>query len=221
MKYVIGNWKSNNTVKDALIWLEKFAQLYIPTDTVKTILAPGYMHIPVLANKIQELKLRLELAGQDLSPFDKGAHTGEICASQLAEYAKYSLVGHSERRSQIGETDTVLAKKVHLAKTNGIEPIFCVQSINTPIPDEVSIVAYEPVEAIGSGHADSPSHANDTLGQIKKQHPFLKIGIYGGSVKPDNAASLTNQPHIDGVLPGGASLKPDLFAEIIKNVSKT
>ena len=220
MKYIIGNWKSNNNNSEALVWLEKFSQIYNPTGSTEVILCPTYTHLPALKAVIKEREIPLKLGAQDLSPFKNGAYTGEVCGSQLAEFVQYCLIGHSERRTYLGETDELLAQKVQQAKANNIEPIFCVQSTQTPIPENVSIVAYEPVEAIGSGVADSPDHANDIIGQIKKLHPNVQTGIYGGSVKPDNAESLTSQPNIEGVLPGGASLKPDLFAEIIKNVSK-
>ena len=220
MKYIIGNWKSNKTTEDALLWLADFSAQYNPTHAVKVILAPGFLQIAPMLDVIHKLNMQLELAGQDLSSFEDGAYTGEVCASQLAEYVKFSFIGHSERRINLGETDKLLANKVKQAQVNNIEPIFCVQSPNTPIPTGMTIVLYEPIEAIGSGHADSPTHANNALNQIKKQHPFVKLGIYGGSVTPDNVMEIISQPAIDGVGVGGASLKPDLFAEIIKNVSK-
>jgi len=220
MKYVIGNWKSNKTTKDALLWLADFSALYNPTSTVKAILAPSFLQIAPMFEVIHKLSMQLELAGQDLSSFGDGAYTGEVCASQLAEYVKFSFIGHSERRINLEETDDMLSLKVKQAKANNIEPIFCVQSPKTPIPSGVAMILYEPIEAIGSGRADSPIHANETLSQIKKQHSNVQIGIYGGSVKPDNVMEIISQPDIDGVGVGGASLKPYLFAEIIKNVSK-
>lgn len=220
MKYIIGNWKSNKTTQEALIWINDFAKLYTPSENTKVIIAPGFMQIPAMFKLIRKHNLKLELAGQDISQFQKGAYTGEVNAIQLAEFAQYCLVGHSERRNNFGETDEILAQKVILAKACNIEPILCVQSANTPIPEEVNIVLYEPIEAIGSGHADSPEHANHALGQIKTKYSHVHVGIYGGSVKPDNAINIINQPAIDGVGVGGASLKPDLFAEIIKNASK-
>ncbi len=183
----------------------------------KVIICPPTLLIPELAKMIEHLQVKIPIAlgAQDISPFPVGSHTGEVSASELAGLANYVIVGHSERRKEFGESDELVFQKAKEAKKSGLEPIFCVQGKDTPVPDDIKIVAYEPIDAIGSGHPDDPNHVESvvTFFKEKKNIPFV---LYGGSVTSDNVFSYTGKPLIDGVLVGGASLDPMSFSEIIQ-----
>lgn len=134
----------------------------------------------------------------------------------ISEFASYVIIGHSERRKEFHETETLLEQKVQEAKISHLEPIFCVQGKTTPVPEEVAIAAYEPVRAIGSGHADTPEDANE-VAQFLKDRKEIPYVLYGGSVTAENVNTFTRQDAIDGVLVGGASLDPEKFAGIVQN----
>jgi triosephosphate isomerase len=183
--------------------------------------------------------------GQDLHPEDSGAHTGDVSALHLLDWAAtWVLCGHSERRAEHGETDALIAAKVAQALRHGLRPLLCVgetgeerqrgrteevlaRQLRAAVPPEGGppwALAYEPVWAIGTGATATPELAQEA-------HAFLRataadrLGdqaagglriLYGGSVKPDNSAALFAQPDIDGFLVGGASLDPDSFLDIIR-----
>jgi triosephosphate isomerase len=129
---------------------------------------------------------------------------------------QYVIIGHSERRAGLGETDQLLAQKVARATSLGLEVIYCVPNAETPIPQGISIVAYEPPTAIGSGNPDTPENADSQAALILKQSGIRRV-LYGGSVKPENVATFVSQPSIGGVLIGGASLKGEIFGQLAQN----
>ncbi|AJG18543.1 Triosephosphate isomerase [Cupriavidus basilensis] len=182
---------------------------------------------------------------QDVSAEARGAFTGEVAASMLAEFgASYALVGHSERRSYHGETDATVAAKAVRALEFGIVPVVCVgESLAQREAGETEavvgrqlgavlealsldqlgriVLAYEPVWAIGTGKTASSEQAQAVHAFLRAQVAARDAGVaarmamlYGGSVKPDNAAELFSMPDIDGGLIGGASLKSDDFLAI-------
>lgn len=188
---------------------------------------------------------KLAWGAQNLSQYDKGAFTGEVSASMLLEFGcSYVIVGHSERRALFGETDAVVAAKFAAALAAGITPILCVgetleerdagraESVIARQLDAViagsgmvglakSVIAYEPVWAIGTGKTASPEQAQAVHAFIRRKLAALDTDIaaaliiqYGGSVKAANAAELFSQPDIDGGLIGGASLQVDEFMAI-------
>ena len=188
---------------------------------------------------------RLAWGAQNLSQYDKGAYTGEVSALMLQEFGcRYVIVGHSERRALFGETDAVVAAKFAAALAAGLTPILCVgetleerdggraESVIARQLDAViaesgmaglakSVVAYEPVWAIGTGKTASPEQAQAVHAFIRRKLAALDADIaaaliiqYGGSVKAANAAELFSQPDIDGGLIGGASLDLDEFMAI-------
>lgn len=184
---------------------------------------------------------------QSVSEFASGAFTGEVSASMLLDFdCRYVLVGHSERRSHFGETDSQVAAKFEAAQRCGLIPVLCVgedlgarQSGATNevvsaqlgvVLDRVgvsafasAVVAYEPVWAIGTGVTATPKQAQDTHSSIRAQVASLNSGVadglrilYGGSVKSQNALELFVQPDIDGGLVGGAALDADDFLAICR-----
>jgi triosephosphate isomerase len=179
------------------------------------------------------------LGGQDCHRDKDGAHTGDVSAAMLADVGcRFVIVGHSERRTDHGETDALVRAKATAAKEAGLVAIICLgetlaerdrgetlavveRQLLGSVPDgstpETTVIAYEPVWAIGTGRTPTPedvaavhAHLRKTLGQKVREADRLRL-LYGGSVKPDNAATLLGVPNVDGALVGGASLKIDDF----------
>ena len=183
-----------------------------------------------------------------MSAEKSGAFTGEISAQMLRElYVRYVVIGHSERRTLFGETDETVNRKVRAAIDAALKPIVCIGEtleqrdageVETVLHRQIeaglhgltarelgdTVIAYEPVWAIGTGRTATPEQAQaahafirKTLGELWDTATAEKVRIqYGGSVKPQNAAELLHAPDIDGALVGGASLEPRGFAEIVK-----
>jgi len=221
--YIVANWKANKTSSEAHAWLIQFlnqdliSYLHQNTQLKKTIIiCPPFTLLSELAILFAQYDLPLSLGAQNVSHFPEGSHTGEESAVQLAEFAKYVIIGHSERREEFLETDELLRKKVDESKRHMLIPIYCVRSEKDPIPDGVTIVAYEPQSAIGSGKAELPSVANSVATKIKKINKISSV-LYGGSVTPENVHEFTSQSMIDGVLVGTASLDPIMFSQIVVN----
>lgn len=192
-------------------WLDSFKPL---AGGQTIILAAPF----TLLHFLHERNSALELCAQDVSRFAEGAYTGEINAKQLKELVDWVIIGHSERRANFGETDDVLKQKVFQAKSTGLRVIFCVSDQNETVPGDVDIVAYEPVAAIGTGQSESHEQANQVIKDLKEKSN-IPVGLYGGSVTPENVASFIREPSIDGVLVGGASLDAAKFLQLIRNAS--
>jgi triosephosphate isomerase len=214
--FIIANWKSNGTIHSSEEWFQAMnnPQLTGNKEEKEIILCPPF----TLLAKVKELAFEKQIAigSQDYSAFDAGAHTGEEPPELLKEYVQYAIVGHSERRQQLFESDELIAKKIANANKYGITPVLCVQGVDTPIPEGVSIVAYEPIFAIGTGNPDTPENAESVIKRIKEKHGVQYI-LYGGSVVSENVKSFTGMPSVDGVLVGGASLDAEKFKQIIEN----
>jgi len=209
---IAGNWKSNKTAGEAIEWLGNFK---LETQAQVILFIPFTLLFP-LKQEILRLQIPIQLGAQDISPFPDGAYTGEVSARQIKELADWVIIGHSERRKYFRETDEVLAQKVGQAKSAGLHIVYCVPDQETAIPPGVDAVAYEPVWAIGTGKSDTPDNASQVTRMIKAKSNISAV-IYGGSVTPDNVASFVSQEAIDGVLPGGASLDPEKFINLITN----
>jgi triosephosphate isomerase len=242
---IAANWKMNKTPNEARSFVREFLAA-LPRDvrTPTVILAP----FPALAFLAAELALtdKVSLGAQNLHFEPKGAFTGEVSAPMLVDCGcRYVIVGHSERRSLFGEEDELLNRKVRAALAHGLTPILCIgetlQERDAGQLEDVltsqltvdlmgigtanierTILAYEPVWAIGTGRTATPDQAEeahkfirtvlaDTLKVNAKKVPIL----YGGSVTPENAHSLLSQKDIDGALVGGASLKVDSLLALL------
>lgn len=214
--FFVANWKSYKTVSEATNWLQQIVDGNLKLVDKEAIVCPSFTLIPAMFDFIKKSNLPVKLGAQDVSPFGEGPYTGAVNVKQIKEFAEYAIIGHSERRKEFKEDDVILAKKVQIALESGLTPIFCVQGEETPIPDGVKIVAYEPVWAIGSGTPDTPENAEKVSKTIKEKNKIDYI-LYGGSVKPDNVSGFTQMSSIDGVLVGGASLESQSFMQIIEN----
>ena len=221
--FIVGNWKSYKTKSEAIEWFTQFTNTSLvlaDTENKIIILCPPFPLLATLedliAKSINNTNLNLKLGCQNVSSFEEGAYTGEVSAKLLSGFCKYVIIGHSERRTNFKETDDQLRRKVELTKRFNMTPIFCIQGKETIIPDGVDVVAYEPVSAIGTGKPDDPIDAEEVAGYVKEKYK-VSVVLYGGSVNENDVTSFTNQPHIDGVLVGGASRDAISFTKIIKN----
>jgi triosephosphate isomerase len=243
---IAGNWKMYKTIPEALAFAQSFKPLVVTATHCDIVLAPPFTAIKALADRVEGSNI--EVAAQDVAAeVGPGAFTGEVSATMLRDVgARYSLIGHSERRQHFCETDESVNRKIIAALGAGLLPIVCVGEQleerdagraevvvakqltgglrNLTVTDASRIIiAYEPVWAIGTGRTATPHIA-------QLMHAFVRSRIremfgdtvaagtrilYGGSVKPDNAAALMSERDIDGALVGGASLEADSFAQIV------
>ncbi len=252
-KIIIGNWKLNDTVAEGTVLLHKIHQELKGFSTATIIVCPPATHLYPLHRELTSLKSepKIELGAQNISDFESGAHTGEVSAIMVRDLAKYSIIGHSERRTHYGETDDQITRKVAIALEHGLQPILCVgenlqqrhdgkahqvvlDQLNTDLADVTAaelkkvIIAYEPIWAIGTGTFAKPAEIEDMLRLIRNAlvQSFGQLAstesriVYGGSVDAENAKTILNLQGCDGVLVGGASLKPKEFATIVRATDK-
>jgi len=213
--YVVANWKENKNEDEAQEFLATFKNIYQVRENVAVIICPPYLIVPKVAEFLKNNNLSVKVGVQDISKFEEGAHTGEVSAREASEFSRFAIIGHSERRSQ-GETNEDVQEKVEMATKVGIEPIVCVVNGNVPIPLGAKTIAYEPIEAIGTGNPDTPENAEKIASLIKSKNSQVQHVLYGGSVTSKNVHKFTQMQNIDGVLVGGASLDPMEFSAIIK-----
>lgn len=230
MKYVIGNWKSNQNLTESLIWIDGIQAIKPKfSPSISVILCLPFTDIAGFNHKLSDLNIPIITGAQDVSHLAPGKHTGEITANMLGELVSYCIVGHSERRRDFGETSEIIAEKTKLLLENSITPIIC---LDLPYLDEqikelfqknidVSrcFFVYEPIAAIGTGKPVDPVDANHVTNQISFLLDNVAPVLYGGSVTADNVKSFVDQNRIDGVLVGTDSLEPTLFAGIINSLA--
>lgn len=240
---IAGNWKMNLTREPAARLVAALREGMAHWDGVDVAVFPPFtLLIPVHE---QLGGSGIAMGAQDVYPEPEGAFTGEIAPSQLLDAGcRYVLVGHSERRHIIGEGPELLARKIRASVEAGLEVVYCVGErleereagrtlevldgqLGTLAESGVGLervtLAYEPVWAIGTGRVATPEQAQEAQAYIRgwlveRYNPGLAAGVrilYGGSVKPENAAALVRQPDVDGCLVGGASLKAESFLGII------
>ena len=222
---IIGNWKSYKTASETKEWFDHMSTIKdsLPSEEEKEIVVCVPFTSLSLAKSLGDsYSLSIHIGSQDISQFDEGKYTGAVNGKQIQEFATRVIIGHSERRKNFGDTDAIVKEKIQKAFTYNLKPVVCiseiaqVQSFADMIGEKNMIIAYEPLFAIGSGHPDTPENANDICGQIHNIIPTATV-IYGGSVTSENVRTFTAMEHIAGVLPGGASLDPQEFAQIIQN----
>lgn len=222
--FIVANWKSNKTVGEAEEWLKQVASSqYLVSSDIEIIICPPFTLLSNLRILTTNYHLpdTFKVGAQDVSPFPDGAYTGEVSARMLKDLGvEYVIIGHSERRKYFKEDEKILANKVKQALNFGLIPIYCVQDKTTPVPEGVKIIAYEPTFAIGTGNADTPENSNEVAKAYKEKMGMDISVLYGGSVNEENAQRICQQPNINGVLIGGASLDPNKFRELIDNASQ-
>ncbi len=214
--FIVANLKSNKTYDEAKSWLEVFKTIDKNLlEEKQIIICPSFTLLDIFRSFLSQNNLHVSLGVQTVSSVDEGAHTGEVNARQIKDFADYVIIGHSEERKLLNESDSLLQEKVSLSLKYGLTPIFCVQDKDTFIPQGVSIVAYEPIFAIGSGNPDTPQNANQVAKDIKEKGNY-KV-LYGGSVTSANIKTFTMESDLSGVLVGGGSLEAAEFIKIIQN----
>lgn len=241
---IAGNWKMNNTPKQAKELVEQLLPLVKDANCDVVVCVPAVCFQTV---KEQLNGSNVKLGAQNIHWAEKGAFTGELSADMLKECGvEYVIIGHSERRQYFGETDKTVNKRVLAAVNAGLIPIICVgelkdereeaytnaivayqtlMALNGLSKEQVKdvVVAYEPVWAIGTGLVATDEQANETIAEIRKaiENQYGKevadcVRIqYGGSMNKNNVKGLMQQEHIDGGLIGGASLKAEDFSLVV------
>ena len=244
---IAGNWKMNKTVAEALDLVNGLKRELANIKEVDIVICPPFTALSDVSRAI--LKTNLRLGAQNMSEHNFGAYTGEIAAGMLKEFSvRYVILGHSERRQYQKEPDELIARKALAAHAAALKPIVCVGEtlaereagrtelvVGTQLRGslaglsaeqmEETIIAYEPVWAIGTGRNATAEQAQDVHLFVRKQLGLLynekvarQVRIqYGGSVKPSNARELMSQRDVDGALVGGAALEDRSFSDIIKN----
>lgn len=240
---VAGNWKMNKTAREAVDFCKSLREAWPGHPGVDVAVYPPFT---ALESVVRELRSTpIAVGAQNLYPAPAGAFTGEISAQMLLTAGCTSvIIGHSERRQVLGESDEVCVLKVESAMVAGLVPVFCVgetlaerqrgktESVVARQLDGVLrrlsdpgrlVVAYEPVWAIGTGVTASPAQAQEVHGFIRRtlgghwgqRGEQVRI-LYGGSVRPDNAREILSEPDVNGALVGGASLEVEPFVIIVK-----
>ncbi|MFB3147958.1 MAG: triose-phosphate isomerase [Thermodesulfobacteriota bacterium] len=243
---VAGNWKMNMLRYQAKeLTQDIISGLVDVKDDIDIVLAPPFTALDVVSGLIGNS--RVMLAAQNVFWEDRGAFTGEISPAMLVDAGcKWVIIGHSERRGILGETDTVVRKKIKASLSDGLNVIVCVgetlqerevgktikivqSQVESALMDlelddpQRFVIAYEPVWAIGTGKNATPKEAEDVhatireiTGSIFAQDSELIRIIYGGRVNGDNIEELLHMENIDGALIGGAGLDADSFVKIVK-----
>lgn len=229
MKYVIGNWKSNQNLSQSLMWLDdvKAIKPQIGSEK-KVVVCLPFTDIASFNQKATELGLDIQAGAQNVSAFPPGKYTGEINAQMLGELVTFCLVGHYERRTEFSENSQTIANKAVLLLENSITPIICLdkpyieEQIKSLISQDVDLsrclFVYEPSESIGTGNASNLDDVNHIAHQISFLTDNSSPVLYGGSITPENVKSFINLTSVSGVLVGSESLSPYHFCEII-NIS--
>jgi triosephosphate isomerase len=244
---IAGNWKMNKTVAEALDLVGGLRRELANVKEIDIVVCPPFTALCEVSKAILDSNIRL--GAQTMSENHYGAFTGEIAAGMLKEFSvRYVILGHSERRQFQKESDALIAKKALAAHAASLKPIICVGEtlqereagktesvVSTQVKGslaglsrvqmEESVIAYEPVWAIGTGKTATTEQAQSVHALIRRLLAAMfddtvakRVRIlYGGSVKPSNARELMSQPDVDGALVGGASLEIRSFADIIKN----
>lgn len=213
--WVVANWKSNKTISEALGWIDEVGPKLSRDEKIKVVVCPPITDIEEVKKTILVNNYPILVGAQDLSPFEDGPYTGEESARILSDIVDLAILGHSERRQNFGETDDMVKEKVARAKEFKIVPLVCVQDENTSVPEGVSLIAYEPVFAIGTGKPDTAENAGKVAEVLKNKYGEETEVLYGGSVTSENAKPFLQQENINGLLIGKASLDPEEFLKII------
>jgi len=243
---IAGNWKMNKTVKKAVEFVKEMVETINDCPDMEIVVFPPFTALHAVANVVRDTNILF--GAQNMYYESAGAYTGEISPLMLADIGvHFVILGHSERREILGETNEIINLKMKAALNYRMKPILCVgekleerekgkaedvihsqlvRNLQDISKDEMArtVIAYEPLWAIGTGKTASPEDAN-------KMHAFIRGTIislydkrvasmvriqYGGSVRPDNIGILMAQPEIDGALVGGASLDVESFVKIAR-----
>lgn len=243
---IAGNWKMNKTLAEAIAFVDEASKKVPSDDYVETVVCAPFPFLPTLVEASKGSNLKI--GAQTMHYEENGAYTGEVSPAMLQEIGvTHVVIGHSERREYYNETDEAINKKAHAAFSHELTPIICVgetleqreanetmshvgkqiKAALEGLSDEQvkrSVIAYEPIWAIGTGKTATSDEANDVCTHIRKvikditsENVAGKVRIqYGGSVKPANIDELLTKSDIDGALVGGASLEADSLLQLVE-----
>jgi len=247
---IAGNWKMYKTVAEAVDFARRLKAMLGNSAGVEVAVCPPFTALYAVGRELAETPVAL--GAQDMYWEKEGAFTGEVSPVMLKETGcRYVILGHSERRQYFGETDQTVKNKLKAALAQDLSPIVCVgerlaereagktfEVVGGQLKGSLdgidagdltrTVIAYEPVWAIGTGRTARPEDAQEVIAFIRRVLAGLagepaaeKVRIlYGGSVKPDNIAALIREPDIDGALVGGASLDPGSFVALVQNTAQ-
>ncbi|MRG84721.1 triose-phosphate isomerase [Salinibacillus xinjiangensis] len=245
-KIIAGNWKMNKVISEAEQFLNEVKTSIPSSDQVDSVVCAPFLSLPALVEQAKGTDVKI--AAQNMHYEENGAFTGEVSPVMLQDLGvDYVVLGHSERREMFNETDESVNKKVKAAFDHNITPIVCVgetltqRDANETKPHvekqvkaaleglseqqvKETVIAYEPIWAIGTGKTASSEDANEVCAHIREvvkttvsEDVANEVRIqYGGSVKPANVDELLAQSDIDGALVGGASLEPESFLKLVE-----
>ncbi len=219
-KRIIANWKSHKTAEETILFLESLKEAWPALDLEgkEIILLLPYTALSAAGVYVISENLPILLGSQDISAHEEGAFTGEINGRQIAEFASFALINHSERRRYNHEADQEARAKVLQAKNSNLMPLFCIQDQESSVPDGVTEIVYEPPSAISTfqnnARPESVQDVEKVFSLLKQKHPSSHL-YYGGSVSEKNVGELANTPGIAGFLIGAASLDVEQFALIL------
>lgn len=248
--FIAGNWKMHKNISEAVELVTSLIEAEKDLTEAETVVIPPFTALSEV-NKVLEGS-SIKLGAQDIFWEEKGAFTGEISPLMLHDAGcEYVVIGHSERRQHFGETDKTVNKKIKSALAHQLIPIMCIgeslqERKNGETMDKIehqmdaglegifkeemsqTIIAYEPIWAIGTGLTATPDQAEEVhsfiRGKLEENYgneiASCVIILYGGSVKPENTYSLIKEKNINGALVGGASLEADSFIQIAKEAIK-
>ncbi len=243
---IAGNWKMNKTLAEVEAFMKELIQDYPNESGIEAIVCAPFVYLTELVKLAEGTQIKI--AAQTMNDQTSGAYTGEVSPLMLNDIGvTHVVIGHSERRAYYNETDETVNKKAHAAFNHQLTPIICVgESLKqreagdtlTHIESQIklalkdlteeqitqTIIAYEPIWAIGTGKTATHEQANEVCGHIRSvigdlTNDSVKEAVtiqYGGSVNPDNIKALLQTEHIDGALVGGASLEAESFNKLIK-----
>ena len=246
---IAGNWKMHHTHLEAIQVVQKLSYRLEADDYdhVEVVVCPAFTALRSVQTTIDSDRISIALGAQNVYPEPQGAFTGEVSPGMLAKLnVSYVIVGHSERRELLGDTDDLVAKKLRAVLGAGMKPIVCcgetldereAWDADSKVSGQIRaafhglpateaakcVIAYEPIWAIGTGRTATSEDANAMCGLVRATLRDI-VGsvadgvrvLYGGSVKPGNIAELMAEAEVDGALVGGASLDPDDFARIVQ-----
>jgi triosephosphate isomerase len=244
---IAGNWKMHKAGQEAVDLASALQQRLKDVNRVKVVICPPFTSLPLVRRAVEGSNI--SLGAQNMHWEEKGAYTGEVSPTMLLTAGcEYVIIGHSERRALFSETDDTVSLKTKSSLKFDLSPIICVgetlvqreanetkevveHQVKGALRDldfadaQKTVIAYEPVWAIGTGRTATPEQANEIHGFIREllssefgEECAEKINIlYGGSVKPENSRELLEMPEIDGALVGGASLDAGSFEKIVRS----
>ncbi len=237
MKTIVANWKMNLTINQATALADKIVDCN--GNNANVVICPSFTQLAYVRDIFANSKIKL--GAQNVAAFENGAFTGEISAQMLIDAGcQYVIVGHSERRTHLLESNQIIAQKIKLATIAGLRVILCIgesketyslnktqpflenqliESLATNNLTDKIMIAYEPTWSIGSNIIPDNTTIYKITQFIKKTTQYKCQVLYGGSVNPQNTKDVTQVDNIDGVLIGGASLRPDDFKTIVQDTT--